>query len=83
MSELSTEQKAKLHAGICAALADIESLFARPAELGTTLIIRNKVNPKAHVLETSEENLEDAFNAARQLMDQPSATFFPGTTEAS
>ena len=68
--------KAELHKVLVEALQGIyQSMPAEGYQL--TLICRHPSNSKAHILETTEENIGLAIDAVKQLMDQPDSTLFP------
>ena len=68
--------KALIHRRICDGLADIGSQLPTPGDYELTLIARCKSNPKAHIVETTEDNIGLAISAIKELMDQTDATYF-------
>ena len=76
MNELTHAQKQMLHNEIASRMVDIERLF-KPGLMELTFIGRNKSDPKAHILVTSEDDTSNICRAIKELMDQTDATVFP------
>ncbi len=79
MSALNESEKLKLHRLISNRLSEIERDFFKPDIFEITFLARNKSNPKAHILVTSEDSTARISEAISQIMDQPDASVFPPT----
>jgi len=79
MSELTHQEKERLHNEICVRMLEIEKLF-KPGVMKFTFLARNTQSVKGHILVTEEDDASNISKSIKELMDQTDASVFPAPT---